>query len=285
MKKRRFLYIILSLLGLCIAFYPVFSEIYHEKQMKNAVKNYEEQLLSEADENMTAILKAAQNYNSELVGRHIKNIYIPAERDEASLYYSLLNYTGDGCMGTVEIPCIDLTLPIYHFTDELSLESGAGHLQGSSMPIGGSGSHSVLIAHRGLPGKRLFTDLDKVAVGDLFYIRILGQTLAYEAVSTEVVSPDNADSLAIDEEKDQCTLVTCTPYAVNTMRLLVHGVRTEYKEGQQNEGVSLRSLSLHSAVIRVCFVAAGIAAAILISAVVDFIRKKCRKTERDETEY
>ena len=284
MKKMRFLYILLSLFGLCIAFYPAVSELYHEKQAEQTAKIYQQQLLSEADENITRMLEAAQAYNSELAGKHIRNIYIPAERDESSLYYSLLNRTGDGCMGTVEIPCIGLTLPIYHFTDESSLESGAGHLQGSSLPIGGSGSHSVLIAHRGLPGKRLFTDLDRVAVGDVFYLHILGQILAYEVVSTEVVFPDDASSLAIDEEKDKCTLVTCTPYAVNNMRLLVHGVRTEYKDVRQDEDTNVHASSLHSAVNQIYCAAAGVAAAILISGTVDFIKKKCTRTEGDETE-
>lgn len=283
MTRKHLLYILLSLLGLCIACYPFLAGAYHKMQAEQIAKTHEAEALSESEAVRAEMLEAARAYNSELIGKHIKNIYIPAERDESSAYYSLLNQTGDGCMGSVEIPCIDLTLPIYHFTDETSLESGAGHLQGSSLPIGGKGSHAVLVAHRGLPGKRLFTDLDSVTVGAVFYLRVLGEELAYEVVSTEVVSPDDADSLAIDEENDKCTLVTCTPYGVNNMRLLVHGVRTEAENRPQDESSRFHAFSLHSAAFHACFAAAGIAAAILCSAVIDRKKKKRPKTEDGET--
>ena len=281
MKKRYFFYILLSLLGLCIACYPVASELYHEKQTTQIMQEYEKKLSADTEETMEKMLKAAQDYNSGLIGSHIKNIYIASEREETSFYYSLLNYTGDGCMGSVEIPCIDMTLPIYHFTDETSLSRGAGHLQGSSLPVGGIGTHSVLLAHRGLPGKRLFTDLDKVTVGNMFYLHVLGHTLAYEVVSVETVSPDNADSLSIDENQDKCTLVTCTPYAVNHMRLLVHGIRTEEKETVLPEH-SMLSGNVRFAFPQMGYAAAGIAAAILFSAAVDQSKKKFLKKEHDD---
>ena len=284
MKGKSSLYILLSLLGLCIAFSPAAAEIYHEKRAEQAAERYETAISLRAHDETAAMLEAARTYNASLIGKHLKNIYIPAERDASSPYYSLLNQTGDGCMGTVEIPCIGVRLPIYHFTDSASLEAGVGHLQGSSLPVGGTGTHTVLIAHRGLPGQRLFTDLDSVTVGEVFYLHVLGQTLAYEVVSTEVVPPEDADPLAIDEEKDKCTLVTCTPYAVNNMRLLVHGVRTEYKDVRQDEDTNVHASSLHSAVNQIYCAAAGVAAAILISGTVDFIKKKCTRTEGDETE-
>ena len=282
MKGDRSLYILLSLLGLCIAFSPAAAEIYHEKRAEQAAKRYETSISSCARDEMAAMLEAARDYNAALIGKHLKNIYIPAERDESSPYYSLLNQTGDGCMGTVEIPCIDVTLPIYHFTDSASLETGAGHLQGSSLPVGGIGTHTVLIAHRGLPGQRLFTDLDSVTVGDVFYLHVLGQTLAYEVDSTEVVPPEDAASLAIDEEKDKCTLVTCTPDAVNNMRLLVHGIRTEDADPSQAEDTSHR-ISLRPVSKQACFAAAGILAALLISIAVDVVKNKRQKPGHDET--
>ena len=141
---------------------------------------------------------------------------------------SILNANGDGIMGYIQIPSINVKLPIFHTTDDEVLQIGVGHLEGSSLPVGGENTHSVLSAHRGLPSASLFTDLDKVEIGDDFFVIIMGEYYAYEVDHIDVVEPDDTSLLAVEEGQDLCTLITCTPYGVNTQRLMVRGHRVEY---------------------------------------------------------
>lgn len=167
---------------------------------------------------------AAQEYNEYLqtcVGR-----FTPSE-DESEWYRSLLNVTSDGIMAYIKIPKIDINLPIYHSVDSAVLQVAIGHLEGSSLPVGGEGVHTVLSGHRGLTSAKLFTHLDELEIGDAFSITVLGETLNYTIDNIDTVLPEEMDGLAIEEDKDYCTLVTCTPYGVNTHRLLVRGVRTD----------------------------------------------------------
>ncbi len=169
-----------------------------------------------------------------------------SERD--TLYQSLLNLTGDGVMGYLSIPKIDVYLPIYHGTGTEELQKGIGHLYGTSLPVGGEGSHTVLAGHRGLPSAALLTDLDLLEEGDYFYLYILDDILAYQVTSIEVVEPSETDSLATQAGEDLATIVTCTPYGVNTHRLLVHGTRVEYvadMELEQEQAQTGQILSLH----------------------------------------
>ena len=185
------------------------------------------------DDQYAHLWNDAWDYNSRLVGR--PNDYVLTEEQKAE-YDSILDVGGLGIMGYIEIPTIGVTLPIYHGTDEAVLQIAVGHLEWTSLPVGGESSHCVVSGHRGLPSARLFTDLDKLGTGDLFIFRVLDEILTYEVDQILIVEPHETDALLIEEGKDLCTLITCTPYGVNSHRLLVRGHRVE----NQAEAVSIR---------------------------------------------
>ena len=172
----------------------------------------------------------AQAYNQSLIDKADRYDMTDEERTK---YESLLNVSGNGIIGYIEIPSINCSLPIYHGTDEAILQIAVGHIEGTSLPVGGSGTHCVLSGHRGLPSARLFTDLDKMVIGDTFLMRVLDETLTYEVDQIRIVLPYEMDDLEIEEGKDYCTLVTCTPYGINSHRLLVRGHRIENQEEAQ----------------------------------------------------
>lgn len=166
----------------------------------------------------------------------LKDPFVEEKLDEdAKEYNSLLNMADGGVMGFIKIPCIDVSLPIYHGTSAEILELGAGHLQGTSLPIGGESTHSVITGHTGLSSAKLFTDLTELEEGDMFFLHVMGEKLAYKVDQISVILPEEMDKLTIENGKDYCTLVTCTPYGVNTHRLLVRGERTEYTEDKEEE--------------------------------------------------
>jgi len=157
------------------------------------------------------------------------------------VYMSMLDVDKKGVMGVIEIPRINVTLPVYHGTSDQVLEEGAGHLEGSSLPVGGDTTHACIAAHRGLTTKKFFTDLDQIENGDIFLINVLGEKLAYQVYQTEVVTPDVIEPLKIERGKDLVTLITCTPYGVNTHRIYVHGSRIPYEEGlDQGAGMDMK---------------------------------------------
>lgn len=234
-RIRRIIYLIGFLFGLSVLFYPTFSNYWNNYRQKQLTSSYEKQVsdMEAADSvDYDAEWAKAEAYNASLVPIKLPDSFSEAEteKDPDRQYMQCLNLTGDGMMGTVEIPSINITLPIMHTTNNDVLENAAGHLEGSSLPIGGEGTHSVIAAHRGLASAALFTDLDKVKKGDHFYLHILNQTLAYEVCEINVVEPTDTDSLGIRDGEDLCTLLTCTPYGVNTQRLLVTGKRVSYDE-------------------------------------------------------
>lgn len=192
---------------------------------------------NEKDKEEKALMRQkAQTYNEMLFCGYIQqkaSFFEMAQTMEPDFYQSLLNVSGDGVMGVVEIPCIDVRLPIYHGTDAESLEKGAGHLQGTSLPVGGDGTHTVLTGHTGLSNARLFTDLTAVKEGDTFSLEVLGERLTYQVDQIRTVLPSDVEVLHIEKGKDYCTLLTCTPYGMNTHRLLVRGVRQEYSEEKE----------------------------------------------------
>ena len=223
--------------------------------------------------------KAAEKYNEQIKQESVPDAFSVRDGETDSTYESLLNLNGDGMMGYVEIPVIDVSIPIYHYTTDETLEKGAGHLFGSSLPVGGESTHAILSAHRGLPSAKLFTDLNLVEKGDVFYLHILDKTLAYEVDQIQTVLPEETDSLAITEGKDYVTLVTCTPYAVNTHRILVRGHRTTVKaakEAQKTEkkatGVSNPTLPMLILCVVIGFAIAGV-----LVAVVNFVQNKKRR--------
>ena len=223
------------LLALGITLYPIISTRYNDKHQSEIHTAYQEQV-EQAD--ITAIDEAralADAYNEsiqpgvQLVDAFSHQAIMLASED----YEHQLNIAGNGIMGYVEIPIIEVTLPIYHGTEDATLEKGVGHLLGSSLPVGGESTHAVLTAHSGMASQRMFSDLDLVEVGDVFYLDVLGETLAYQVDQIKTVLPYDTTYLGITEGQDQCTLVTCTPFGVNTHRLLVRGNRIPYEEAEE----------------------------------------------------
>ncbi|MCD8347009.1 MAG: class C sortase [Lachnospiraceae bacterium] len=198
-----------------------------------------------------------------------------------TLYQSLLNPAGDGIMGYLSIPKIDVYLPIYHGTDAEELQKGVGHLYGTSLSVGGEGTHTVLAGHRGLPSAALLTDLDYLEEGDLLYLYILDDVLAYEVTGVDAVEPDETDSLAVQAGEDRITLVTCTPYGINTHRLLVHGSRVEYVPEEEQETVT-QVLDMHGfAWMAYGLPAIGIAFVLLLALIMRVRRKRRERTEQE----
>ena len=222
------------LLALGITLYPLISNWYNERHQSEIHTQYEEIIDKIDDTELLEARAAAAAYNATLVpGTQSGNSFSQeAIREAAENYDSLLNMAGDGIMGYVEIPMIRVDLPIYHGTETETLDVGIGHLLGTSLPVGGESTHSVLTAHSGMATQKLFSDLDQLEYGDVFYLQILGETLAYQVDSINTVLPHDTTHLGITEGADHCTLVTCTPFGVNTHRLLVRGSRIPYEEAE-----------------------------------------------------
>ena len=217
------LLIFILLVGLSMLSYPTVSDYWNSFHQSKAVAGYVEKVedLSKAD--YSRMLSDAEVYNKTLDQGVIPDLNLTGEAKEA--YNKLLDVTGSGIMAYVEIPKLNTTMPIYHGTDDSVLQVAIGHIPGTSLPVGGEGTHSVISGHRGLPSAKLFTDIDKLVDGDVFLIQVLGETLTYEVDQILTVTPDDVSALAIDPSQDYVTLITCTPYGVNSHRLLVRGHR------------------------------------------------------------
>ena len=229
-KKGKFFTVILSfifLTGLSLLLYPTVSNYWNAAHQSRAIYNYSHAVEELSEENYAELLTAARDYNASLLQKADRYELNEKEREE---YRSLLNIEGNGVMGYIDIPRIDVTMPVYHTTDSDILQFAAGHIPGTSLPVGGTGTHCAISGHRGLPSAKLFTDLDKLQTGDLFYVNVLKERLAYEVDQVLIVEPDNMEPLEIDPGADQMTLITCTPYAINTHRLLVRGHRIEAED-------------------------------------------------------
>ncbi len=225
------LILILTLLtGLSLLLYPTISDWWNSFHQSRAIASYVETVEELDDDAYAQLWEDAQAYNEALAQDNSR--FQPSE-EESVRYNELLNLSGTGIMGYVEIPSIDVALPIYHGTDEAVLQVAVGHIEGSSLPVGGPGTHTVLSGHRGLPSATLFTDLDQLDMGDVFLLHVLGETLTYQVDQIRIVEPDDVSLLALEEGEDLCTLVTCTPYGVNSHRLLVRGYRVENLEEEQ----------------------------------------------------
>ena len=230
MKKKHISTILIALIflaGLGFLLYPTVSNLWNRAHQSHAIATYTKQVEKLDDSQNKEMLKAARKYNKSLLK---KSDHWKLSKKDKKRYESLLDVSGTGIMGYIEVPKIDCSLPIYHGTDEGALQIAIGHLEGSSLPVGGKSTHCVLSGHRGLPSARLFTDLDQMEEGDIFVLNVLGRKLAYEVDQIKVVLPDEMSDLEIVQGKDLCTLVTCTPYGINTHRLLVRGHRTKYIE-------------------------------------------------------
>ena len=221
------LLVLVFLIGVSLLLYPTLSDWWNDWKQSRAVADYVEQVANIDKDQYAEIWNAARQYNDSLLNR--PNHYLLSEK-QAQEYPHLLNVGGNGIMGYVEIPSINETLPLYHGTDGEVLQVAIGHLEWSSLPVGGESSHCVVSGHRGLPSSRLFTDLDQLAEGDIFLLRVLDEVLTYQVDQILVVEPHVTEDLLIVEGQDLCTLVTCTPYGINTHRLLVRGHRVVNSE-------------------------------------------------------
>jgi len=228
--------ILVFLVGLSLLLYPAVSDYWNSLHQSRAIAGYVEEVQNMDEQRYAHIVDAASAYNQE-IAKTGNTFLLNEEQREA--YNKQLNISGNGIMGYLDIPEISCYVPLYHGTSEEVLQIGAGHMEGTSLPIGGANSHSVLSGHRGLPSARLFTDLDKMRVGDIFTIHVLNEILTYQVYEIVTVLPHEVDSLKIEAGRDLCTLVTCTPYGVNTHRLLVKAERIENVE----QAVTVRVVS------------------------------------------
>ncbi len=264
--------ILVFLTGLSLLLYPTVSDYWNSLHQSRAIAAYAEQV-AELDDNTYELLWAdAQAYNATLPGKINRFVLTDEER---ARYESLLNVSGNGILGYIEIPSIQCSLPIYHGTDEGVLQIAIGHIEGSSLPVGGEGTHCVLSGHRGLPSAKLFTDLDQLDRGDTFLMRILDETLTYEVDQILIVEPHEIDALEIEPGQDYCTLITCTPYGINTHRLLVRGHRVENQAEAKTVRVTADAMQIEPVLVAPA-VAAPMLLLLLIWVLVSDHKKKKR---------
>ena len=212
------------LAGLCLLLYPSVSDWWNAMHQTRAIATYQEFVENTTDEEQQAMLEAAREYNARLAAGEMSFLL---DEEQMAEYNKLLDPSGTGVMGYIRIPAINVDLPIYHGVEDVVLQIGVGHIPGSSLPVGGVDTHSLLSGHRGLPSAKLFTDLNQLQVGDVFILNTLGETLTYQVDQIRIVLPEEVDELFIARGKDYCTLITCTPYGINTHRILVRGHRVE----------------------------------------------------------
>lgn len=271
-KLLNVLIVVLMVAGAGLILYPTIGEYINSKHSAAVISQYNEVYVNTGEERRRELILQAEQYNEALLGSHT-TIYEPTG---VVGYNDTLDITGTGIMGYIDIDKIGVELPIYHGVDDGVLQVGAGHLEGSSLPVGGSGTHCVLSGHRGLPSAKLFTDLDEMEIGDKFTITVLDRVLTYEVDQIKTVLPEDISSLGIEEGHDYCTLVTCTPYGINTHRLLVRGVRTDGVNKAPGIFVSNEAFK-----IDVAIVATVVALPAFIAIVVVTIILERRRTEHD----
>ena len=238
--------LIVLIAGLSLLLYPSFSDWWNSMHQSRAVASYVEQVANIDEEQYAHLWEAAWNYNESLLDR--PNTYTLNEEQKAD-YNRILDIGGLGIMGYIEVPSVGITLPIYHGTDEAILQIAVGHLEWTRLPVGGESSHCVVSGHRGLPSAKLFTDLDKLVVGDVFIFRVLDEILTYEVDQILIVEPHETDSLLIQKGQDLCTLITCTPYGVNSHRLLVRGHRVENQEEAQAIRITADAMQIEPTIV------------------------------------
>lgn len=283
MKKffKNLIFALIFLAGLSLLLYPYVSNEWNTYRQSKLMTTYDEAVASINEEtpiDYSAEFERATAYNDALVPYILPDSFAIAAASEEpdEEYMACLNLTGDGMMGYVQIPKIDIKIPIYHTVSTEVLEKAAGHLEGSSLPIGGEDTHTVISAHRGLPSAALFTDLDKLKEGDHFLIGVLDQVLCYEVDQITVVDPTDTEALRVEDGQDLATLLTCTPYGVNSHRLLVRGHRVEYvEEVVMEEEVPLAETSLHTNYLLWVLVGLAITAVFIIALLIS--EKKRRK--------
>lgn len=271
-KASDLILIIAFLAGLSLLLYPGFSDYWNQFHQSRAIAGYAETVAAMDDGEYERLWNAAEDYNRRLA-ESAAEYALPDELPEE--YAQQLNVGGDGVMGYVEIPEIECSLPIYHGTDDAVLQSAVGHIEWSSLPVGGESSHCVISGHRGLPSAKLFTNLDKLVEGDLFFLQVLDETLSYEVDQIRIVEPQELSDLQIEAGKDYCTLVTCTPYGVNTHRLLVRGHRVDNEVLAQTVRVTSDAIQVEPVLV-----ATALAVPVLLILMIWLIVHDSRKQHR-----
>ncbi len=281
MKKNRstIILILIFLVGLSVMLYPTVSDYINQKNQSRAVASYSEEVENLSDVDYQAYFDAADDYNRRLAETP-DAFYRP---DEVSGYTDTLDISGTGIMGYITIPKIGVELPVYHGTSDGVLQVAAGHLEGSSLPVGGAGTHAVISAHRGLPSAKLFTNLDELEVGDTFTITVLDRVLTYEVDQVSIVLPTETELLQPVEGKDYVTLMTCTPYGINTHRLLVRGKRIENAENQKHIRVTADALRIEPIIVAPALAVPMLLVVLVVMLAVPHLRK--RKNQREENHH
>ena len=268
--------ILIFLVGLSVMLYPSVSDAVNRKHQSRAVASYAEEVEQLSDADYQTYFDAADAYNRQL-NTTPNAFYKP---DLVSGYAQTLDISGTGIMGYITIPKISVELPIYHGTDEGVLQVAAGHLEGSSLPVGGAGTHAVISAHRGLPSAKLFTNLDELEVGDRFTITVLNRVLTYEVDQISIVLPTEIDQLLPTEGMDYVTLMTCTPYGINTHRLLVRGKRVETTESQKHIRVAADAFRIEPTIVAPILAIPMLLAALVGVLVAPHLRKRSKRRRK-----
>lgn len=278
------IFVVLLIVGMGIVGYPFVSNILMGMNSDSEIKTYLDTVSDLDTAEYDKYYASAQEYNDSLKGDVV--IGDPFEKDFANdeEYNNLLNFDGTFVMACIEIPALQINYPIYHGTSDEVLNKGIGHMRNTSLPIGGKGTHSVLTGHTGLSGARLFTDIDKLEQGDVFYIYVMNQTLAYSVDQIKVVEPEDTSDLKIDEDNDYVTLVTCTPYGLNTHRLLVRGTRIPYADSEKDlQQAHLKESTYNEEYIRAVVIGASIMFGILLAYIIfKFVLHTVRKRKNNE---
>lgn len=279
MKKNRStpILILVFFVGLSLLLYPSVSDYWNSFHSSRAIATYAEEVAKLDRKSYAHLWEAARLHNEELAERKAKHFL---SEEEYAAYEKILDITGTGIMAEIEIPSIRVDLPVYHGVDETVLQVAAGHLEWSSLPVGGENTHCALSAHRGLPSAKLFTNLDKLKEGDIFLLRTLDELLTYEVDKISIVEPENVSLLEIEPGKDLCTLVTCTPYGINSHRLLVRGHRIETVETLSWARVTSDALQIEPIIVAP-MLALPILAVLLIFVMVSDSRKKKKRRGND----
>lgn len=263
-----------------VLLYPVISDRWNRQRDMELIKSYNRMIESADPKQFEESRRLAEAFNVGLVDEN-RNIVTDAKFVPDSYYESMLTEMHNGMICYIEIPCVDVTEPVYHYSTDESLSKGIGHIHGSSLPIGGKTTHSVLTGHRGLPNQKFFSDLDKMKIGDKFYIHVLGETLAYQVIHKEIIEPTDVSGLMIEDDRDLMTLITCDPYGVNTQRLVLTGERVPFDQNDVKDG--LVTTEKHQKVVDpaiwvffgfVLFIAILVSAALIRMIIRQRIRKK-----------
>ncbi len=274
--------VLMLLAGLCVFLYPIVSNYLEEKNHTEAISVYNDTVKKKTEAELSAEWEKAKVYNENLAGDPVHDPFVPGSGYTLpDNYNDVLNVNNDGMMGYIEIPLISVKLPIYHSTTEEVLQKGVGHIESTALPVGGLGTHCVLTGHTGLPTAELFTRLSELKEGDVFYISVLDKTLAYKVCEINVVLPDDMEKLVAYKNRDLVTLVTCTPYGVNSHRLLVTAERTEYNAEEEKNAEAAKISTVFGGKYHYYIIGIGLALLLLLLLLIIYLIYKKIKRKKD----